>query len=115
MRSFLPHVLLCLSLALTGREGGSSLSAPGAPDFQTRYSEDRNPTGSKVVAWRKMAYDVCGTMVAREADLPTITTGNPEVRARARTLWVLAANGSTTDAWTGACAGLLSSIKFLSY
>lgn len=213
MRSFLPDVLLCLSLALTGCEGASSLSAPGAqrsgetpsktelddrrpvvgatvegvvhnisdtwepvpfeggnnvkflsfaqmqreveratrvqwggwdalrvpfgaPDFQTRYSEDRIPTGSKVVAWRKMAYDVCGTMVAREADLPAIGTGSPEVRERARILWVrffqeppadpdlellvqtlevLAANGSTTDAWTGACAGLLSSIKFLSY
>lgn len=44
----------------------------GVPDFATRFDEDRTPTATKIVMWRKVAYSVCKDMVAKEQKTPAI-------------------------------------------
>lgn len=44
----------------------------GSPDFKTSYLEDRLPTATKILTWRKIAYSVCGDMIANEKATPAL-------------------------------------------
>lgn len=44
----------------------------GAPDFQTSFQDDRTPTTTKILTWRKIAYAVCGEMIKKETATPTL-------------------------------------------
>lgn len=44
----------------------------GAPDFKTSFQEDRTPTATKILTWRKIAFSVCGDMIKKETTTPTL-------------------------------------------
>lgn len=44
----------------------------GAPDFKTSFQEDRTPTATKILTWRKIAFSVCGEMVKNETTTPVV-------------------------------------------
>ena len=44
----------------------------GGADFVTTYADDRTPSGTKLVTWRKMAFDVCARMLTTEASTPSL-------------------------------------------
>jgi hypothetical protein len=46
----------------------------GGADYVTTFSDDRTPSGTKLLTWRKMAFDVCGTMIGAEAAKPSLFT-----------------------------------------
>lgn len=46
----------------------------GAPDFTTTFFEDRTPTATKILTWRKIAFAVCGSMVQKESATPALFT-----------------------------------------
>ena len=48
-------------------------SALGGADYDVSWSEDRAVSQQKVVIWRKMAFTVCGDLVAAEAGQETRT------------------------------------------
>lgn len=64
----------------------------GSPDFKTSFLEDRTPTATKILTWRKIAFDVCGAMVKKETSTPalfssisptaTISAEDPKVAAQ---------------------------------
>jgi hypothetical protein len=46
----------------------------GGADFAVTYADDRTPSATKLVTWRKMAFDVCTMMVKAEAAKPSLFT-----------------------------------------
>lgn len=44
----------------------------GAADFKSSFAEDRLPTATKVLTWRKIAFAVCGEMVKQETATPKL-------------------------------------------
>lgn len=44
----------------------------GAPDFKTSFQEDRTPTATKILTWRKIAFSVCAAMVKKETATPAL-------------------------------------------
>lgn len=44
----------------------------GAPDYKTTFQEDRTPTATKILTWRKIAFSVCTSMVKKEAATPQL-------------------------------------------
>jgi hypothetical protein len=69
----------------------------GAPDFKTTFQEDRTPTATKILTWRKIAFSVCGTMVKKETATPAlfssiaptaaIAADDPKVTAQVTTIF----------------------------
>lgn len=61
----------------------------GAPDFRTSFQEDRTPTATKILTWRKIAFSVCTAMIRQETAGPVlfssvaptaaITAGDPKL------------------------------------
>jgi hypothetical protein len=45
----------------------------GGADYVTVFAEDLTPSQQRMVLWRKMAFQVCGDVVAAEAGAPTRT------------------------------------------
>lgn len=44
----------------------------GGPDFKTSFQEDRTPTATKILTWRKIAFSVCAAMVKKETATPAL-------------------------------------------
>lgn len=44
----------------------------GAPDFKTSFNEDRTPTATKIITWRKIAFSVCTAMIKKETATPAL-------------------------------------------
>ena len=57
--------------AVTGADStelASAGAAFGAANYKTVFQDDRTPTSSKLIAYRKIAYKMCGEMVKREGN-----------------------------------------------
>jgi len=69
----------------------------GAVDFKTSFVEDRIPTGTKLLTWRKIAFSVCGDMVNNETTTPklfssmaptaAIAADDPKVAAQVKAIF----------------------------
>lgn len=44
----------------------------GAADFRSSFEEDRTPTTTKIMTWRKIAFAVCGQMIKKEMTTPNL-------------------------------------------
>lgn len=69
----------------------------GAADFRESFQEDRTPTATKVLTWRKIAFSVCASMVTKETTRPVlfasisptanISSSDPRVVAQVRAIF----------------------------
>jgi hypothetical protein len=70
----------------------------GGADYVTTFEDDRTPSGTKILTWRKMAFDVCATMLTAEAKAPSlfsaigptapIAAGDPKVASQVKLVFV---------------------------
>lgn len=60
--------------SITSKEWAGLRTAFGAPDFVNSYEEDRTPTATKILTWRKLAFSVCGSMITNETATPALFT-----------------------------------------
>lgn len=53
----------------------------GAADFKTSFQDDRIPTATKILTWRKIAFSVCKSMVKKETTTPVLFSSIPPTAA----------------------------------
>ncbi len=44
----------------------------GGADYKTSFQEERTPTATKILTWRKITYSVCTDMIAKETTTPKL-------------------------------------------
>lgn len=57
---------------VTSYDWGNKGAVFGAADYKTTFQDDRTPGASKIVAFRKIAFEVCDKMMAAEATTPKV-------------------------------------------
>lgn len=58
--------------SITSKEWATLRTAFGAPDFVNSFSEDRVPSATKILTWRRLAFSVCGSMISKETATPAL-------------------------------------------
>lgn len=130
-------------------EGGtdqwnSNRSILGGADYVNTFTDDRTISQQKIVTIRKMAFSVCGDVVATDAGSvftdvspdAAIAADDSSVQAQVRSMFTrfflvepsesqvaessqllldLQAQGGSGEAWRGLCGAYLASMRFLTY
>lgn len=64
------EVLRATSIAYDG--WAENRAVFGGPDFKTTFQDDRTPTATKILTWRKIAFSVCASMITKETTTPAL-------------------------------------------
>jgi len=82
---------------VTSYDWGTKSAIFGAADYKTSFHDDRTPAASKIVAFRKVAFDVCAQMVKAEGTTPklfsalspkaALTAEDPKVAAQVKLIF----------------------------
>jgi hypothetical protein len=57
---------------VTSYDWGNKSAVFGAADYKATFQDDRTPGASKIVAFRKIAFEVCDKMMTAEATTPKV-------------------------------------------
>ena len=59
---------------VTWSNWAANRAAFGGVDFRATFYEDRTPSATKLLIWRRMAFDVCAELVGTETNAPVLFT-----------------------------------------